>query len=224
MEDSDCEIAVGFCFYEDSVETVKRAIESVKDHVQYIFAIDGKYKFYESDRLLSTPDVREYLKSVPNVILYDAPNLTEADKRQKYMDLCKIHNIDVIIIMDSDEWFTERTKWEPALKYIEALLYRFPEPKIHGVRMQFSGTEGIHPRVWMKPKLISYTKCHNFWIMDSGVIFKSTLAFPPIPDFYMRSNDKLRNPENLAKTFEYQKKLMAYEKPFKKNYRLNARG
>ena len=42
---------VGFCFYESSLETVKRAIESIKDHVRTIYAIDGKFEFYDSPDL-----------------------------------------------------------------------------------------------------------------------------------------------------------------------------
>jgi hypothetical protein len=43
-------LAVGFCIYENSLETVKRAIESWKDHVDVIYAIDGKFEEFESDQ------------------------------------------------------------------------------------------------------------------------------------------------------------------------------
>ena len=57
--------------YEDSLPTVKRMIESIKDHVRHIFVIDGRWELKGPGRELSTDEVRDYIKSIPNAILVD---------------------------------------------------------------------------------------------------------------------------------------------------------
>ena len=215
---------VGFCFYEDSIDTIKRAIESVKDHVRYIFAIDGKFEFLDSEQTLSTPDIREYLSTVPNVILVDAPNLKENFKRQIYIDMSKEYNTDVLIIMDSDEWVTERTSWDKVNIYLAALAQTKDKPLIRSIPTQNPGCAGNFPKVWINPHMINYTETHNFWRFPDNTIWKSTNNYPPVDGLYMRQNDKLRTKSMLDKTFTYQGELIKYEKPFKKKYRHYAKG
>jgi len=206
----------GFCFYEDSLETVKRAIESIRYSVRYIFAIDGKFEFYESDRELSTPEIREYLKSVPNVILVDCPNRKENEKRQKYFDLAQEHLSDWIIIMDADEFITKSTDWIAVYKELKVEYRQSLYPKLYGAKIR----NGFFPRIMLRPYLIQCTKTHNFFeFKTDGSIYKSTTDFPPIHNIEIRGDDKLRDKEYIKKSFAYQKKLMAYEKPFKDKYR-----
>lgn len=206
----------GFCFYEESLETVKRSIESIRHSVRYIFAIDGKYEFYESDNLLSSPEVRNYLKSVDNVILLDYPNHKENEKRQKYLDLSNEYLSDWLIILDADEYITKSTDWITVYKELKQNYQASLLPKIWGVQIR----KGFFPRMWMRPYLIQYTKTHNFFqFTTDDSIYRSTTDYPPIHDIEIRSDDNLRKKEYNVKSYEYQKKLMAYEKPFKDEYR-----
>ena len=76
----------------------------------------------------------------------------------------------------------------------------------------------------MRPYLIQYMKTHNFWqFMTDGTIWKSQITFPPMDGLYMKGDDKERDPEYNKKSFEYQQKLMEYEKPYKEQYRKIAR-
>jgi len=211
---------VGFCFYETSISTVKRSIESVKDHVRFIFAIDGKYEFFESDEPLSGQPVREYLRSIPNVILIDCPNKKENEKRQEYILLCQELVSDFLLILDADEYMTDECDWDKAYAHMRQLHDHTKEPKIMGVTMRHGKKESNYPRLWLRPFLIEYTKTHNFWkFITDGSIWKSQITFPPVTGMFMKGDDKDRHPNYVKKTYEYQLKLMEYEKPFKEQYR-----
>ena len=221
---------VGFCFYESSVETVRRAIESVKDHVRYIFAIDGKFEFFESNELLSSKSVRIYLKSIPNVMLIDFPNRKENEKRQIYLNCCNEYLSDYLLILDADEYITDDTDWDSVYRFLEDVYTKSILPKIWGVTIRHNmdanrmKKEGHFPRIWQRPYLIQYTKTHNFWrFKTDGSLWKSMITFPRIPNIYLAGNDKMRDPEYVKKAYAYQLKLMEYEKPFKAEYRKTAK-
>jgi len=215
---------VGFCFYETSISTVKRAIESVKDHVRYIFAIDGKYEFFESDEPLSGQGVRDYLRGIPNCILIDFPNRKENEKRQQYLNLCQNFMSDFLLILDADEFITDETNWDEMYAHMRQIHDREITPKIYGVIMRHGKKEASYPRIWLRPFLIQYMMTHNFWkFMTDGSIWKSQITFPPIRSIYMKGDDKDRTEDYVKKAYEYQLRLMKYEEPFKKQYRKVAR-
>ena len=217
---------VGFCFYEKSLDTVKRAIESVKDNVRTIYAVDGKFEFYESDELLSSPDIRDYLQSIDNVVLIDVPNRKENEKRQIYLDKCAENLTDWLLILDADEYITEETDWELVYKELTERTNEQRNPAIFGVSLKAyndSTKELGYPRLWRAPYLIQYMKTHNFWqFKTDGKIYRSSTTWPRIPGIFMKGNDKLRDEDYLQKSYNYQKELMNYEKPFKVEYRKKA--
>jgi hypothetical protein len=98
-----------------------------------------------------------------------------------------------------------------------------PAPKEFGVPLKAynkSTKEYSYPRLWRAPYNIEYLMTHNFWRhTDTQQIFRSTINYESIPGIFMRGNDKERGDEYLKKSYEYQKKLMHYEKPFKEQYR-----
>ncbi len=216
---------VGFCFYETSLDTVVRAIESVKDHVSHIFAIDGKFEFFESSSELSTPEVRDYLSSVKNVILEDFPNRKENEKRQRYLDLAYGFQSDYLLILDGDEFITSDTDWEKVHAFLEEKYPASILPKIWAVEVKSNYDSNVKkkstsmPRIWQRPYLIEYLKTHNFWKFSDGTIWKSQPNFPRVPGIYLKGNDKARDIDYIKAAFEYQTKLMTYEKPFKAEYR-----
>jgi len=92
-------IAAGMIFYDD-LSSLKRLMPTL--HVDVIYAIDGRFHGFESPNPLSTDGSREYLKSFKNVILVDAPDLPEVEKRNIYLRLCKE---EFLLVVDSDVWF-----------------------------------------------------------------------------------------------------------------------
>ena len=215
---------VGFCFYETSLPTVKRAIESVKDHVRFIFAIDGKFEFFESNTELSSKAVRDYLLSISNVILVDYPNRKENEKRQQYLELAQKYMSDYLLILDADEFMTDECDWQLAFNEMAKHYDQSILPKIWGVIMRHGQKEASFPRLWQRPYLIQYMKTHNFFqFKESGDVYKSQITFPPMKGLYMKGDDKDRDADYIEKAYQYQKKLMEYEKPYKEQYRKIAR-
>lgn len=212
---------VGFCFYEQSLDTVKRLIESIKDHVRHIFAIDGKFEFFESDQQLSSPEIRNYLQSIGNVILVDAPNLKENEKRQIYLNLAKIEKTDFLLILDADCYVVKPTDWEEFYLVLEGFMGI--KPRIFCIGVQTTKKTSWFPLLWYKPHLFQYTKTHNFWNnLHTGELIKSTNNGTRAEYIFIKSDDKLRTEEYLQSSRDYQDKLMKYEKPFKEEYRKTA--
>jgi len=91
-------IGVGLIFFND-VKSLKKCIPTL--NVDQIYAIDGRFKNFNSPTPLSNDGSREYLEGFPNVKLIDAPDLEQVDKRNIYLKECKE---DFLIVIDSDEW------------------------------------------------------------------------------------------------------------------------
>lgn len=92
-------IAAGMIFYDD-LSSLKRLMPTL--HVDVIYAIDGRFRGFNSPNPLSTDGSREYLKSFENVVLVDAPDLSEVEKRNIYLRLC---SEEFLLVVDSDVWF-----------------------------------------------------------------------------------------------------------------------
>jgi len=208
----------GICLFEDSVPTIQRTIESIKDHVRYIFVVDGKWALKKSSSELSSPEVRDYLKSITNVICMDFPGHKEALTRQQYLNLAKEHESDALLWIDSDEWITEKTRWDFVKNTIKALT-REPEPAIYCLKYEAKGNQSSHPRIWIHPDKIMFTEAHAFWKTDTGKILHYTADYPTIPSFVMATNDDLRSKKYIQETYDYQVELMKDELPFKEKYR-----
>jgi len=91
--------------------SLMRCIDSVYGNVDYIICVDGKYSYNTyNEEPLSTDGSREYILDKARnfdgqgLYLIDAPNLTESAKRQIYIDLTKDYGIDVLLILDTDEY------------------------------------------------------------------------------------------------------------------------
>jgi len=212
-----CDVAV--CLYEDSVETVKRLIEGLKDHVRNIIVVDGKFEFFQSDQDLSSEAVREYLRSISNVILLDYPNRKENEKRQVYLDKCKELNTDFLLILDGDCHITTQTNWTEFYRDLDRL-ERGVNPQIYCIGVRTPMKTSYFPLLWYLPYKFEYMKTHNFWRrLTDGAIIKSTNNGTRSNSLRIKQDDKLRTTEYVKKSMAYQAKLIAYEKPLRIEYR-----
>jgi len=91
-------IAIGLIFFND-VKSLKRCIPTLQP--DKIYAVDGRFKNFNTPNPLSTDGSREYLKTFKNVKLIDAPDLEEVDKRNIYLKKCEE---EFLLRIDSDEW------------------------------------------------------------------------------------------------------------------------
>jgi hypothetical protein len=162
---------VGISFYND-VRGLERCLRSVYGNVEYVMCVDGKYSYNDfNDEPLSTDGSREYVRSIAkefegrSISLIDAPNLTEAKKRQVYVDATKEYGIDVLLILDSDEyvfcadWFKFRHECYQKMMVRDGgnwNIYNIPfrEPM-------------SRPRLWWQAYKIAVGPCHyDFTLKD----------------------------------------------------------
>jgi hypothetical protein len=164
-------IAVGISFYNDRRSLI-RCMDSVYGNVDYILAVDGKYSYNTyNEEPLSTDGSREYIRDKAlnfdgqGLYLIDSPNLTEFAKRQVYIDLTKDYGIDVLLILDSDEyvyacdWVKFRAECYQKMIVRDKMMWNIYNI---GFREPFD-----RPRLWFKPWEIGIGPTHyDFWRKD----------------------------------------------------------
>jgi hypothetical protein len=107
-------IGIGLCFYQD-VHSLTRCLYSLQSYpLDYLIAIDGKFKEYPAEGQLSDQQCLDLIKSFQHPVRYLATvGLEEMEKRQKYFDECRKLGIDVLIVLDSDEYILPTaTNWD----------------------------------------------------------------------------------------------------------------
>jgi hypothetical protein len=102
-------VAAGIVFFDDE-KGLQRCLSSIQSFVDLIIAIDGRFEHFEDDHDLSADNSRKVVESFPNAIYYSYPNLTEIDKRNKYLEIAGIKEIDFLLVIDSDEYAIIDTK------------------------------------------------------------------------------------------------------------------
>jgi hypothetical protein len=170
-------IAIGLVFYED-MNGLARTLLSVADHVHEIFCIDGVYNRHPlaptagaSDGL-SHDGSREICKAFSNVSLIDMPFVTEVQKRNRYLELAKEKECDLLIILDSDEYVPTKegcNDWERFYSQIEKVVlqkyrmcYNMFNMYLHDVGMTDDANQWTHkPRLLFKPYQIEYWYNHH---------------------------------------------------------------
>ena len=209
-------LAAGLCFYEKSLASIKRCVESIKNHVDIIIAIDGRFDNFPEAELLSSHEVREYLRSIENVILVDYPG-SEVAKRQKYCDLCRQNGIDYLLIIDSDEYILEQSDWPKFL----ANLPNDESRNIYGIRFAYAAPVHMdttpYPRLWHFPYEIQYIK-HNLWQTARQGQVSSTSDHQLIDGIIMAGDDNLHTPEYIDHGRDYQRHLIRQENPVEKTF------
>lgn len=196
----------GICGYNDP--SVIRLLDSLPGDVPKLY-VDGKFLWNESGPELTSPELREKIQSYPNVTIIDAPNLLEPDKREKYLNV----DAKAVFIIDTDEWI-HWADWQLFREELKQLTYG-----IHLIEFVENGAYfADYPRIWVNPKDWHYVQCHNiFENRKTGERLRSSGASGyRFKSVQCSMNDHLRSEEYVKSTFDYQKKLIAYEKPLKK--------
>src|SRR5688572_22608051 len=106
-------IAIATIFY-NSFEEIKRLLDSIPvGAIDYFIGVDGIFK-YTKEKYPQLPEYSDVYsralilskdeKFVP--VLVEKPNSTEFEKRNAYLETAeKLGDIDVLMIIDSDEMF-----------------------------------------------------------------------------------------------------------------------
>jgi hypothetical protein len=96
-------IAAGIVFFDDE-KGLQRCLSSIQPYMDIIIAIDGKFKYFDDDHDLSIDNSRKVVESFSNEVYYSYPNLTEIDKRNRYLEIAGTQGIDFLLVIDSDEY------------------------------------------------------------------------------------------------------------------------
>jgi hypothetical protein len=210
-------LAAGCCLYEKSLPNVKRCVESIKNHVDYIFAIDGRFDHFPDHSLLSSPEIRSYLSSIENVVLDDHPG-PEVSKRQRYCELCRQHQCEFLLIIDSDEYVMEHGDWG---RFKDNLSKLGDDRNIYGVRFAYAvpvhADTTPYPRLWWNPWEVSYVK-HNLWQTQRQGSVRSTSECPVVEGITMAGDNNLVSREYIDKGIQYQTWLLKQENPVEKTW------
>ena len=202
-------IGIGYCYYND-VLSIKRGIPTFANEVDYIFAIDGKFIFRDGPEY-SDDGSSEYLTQFKNIIIEKFVGM-EHDKRQRYIELAKQYKVDVLIIIDSDEYVAE-ADWSKFKENLSKILDS--SENIHGVNFFTDNNITQYPRVWIRPHQINYWNTHCLFEVN-GNVMRSPKNLKPVEGILFKMDDGLRTEEYLKDTSNYQYKMIQYEKPFRK--------
>ena len=196
----------------NSLDEFKRMMSSVGNNAKYIIIVDGKFRDFDYSSDLSTDGSREFAQSFDNVILIDAPNLREVDKRQIYLDKTKELDIDLLLVLDSDE-FIECDDWDLFEKYcrFEYEVYN-KQTNQFGIPVENANIPNAfdpRPRIFANPYDIKHIdNDHKNFVTKSNVpIFMSSV----ITGLRLRHNHDLRTASYQELRLDYQKKLTSSE-------------
>ena len=202
-------IAIGYCYYND-LKSIQRGLPTLVNEVDLIFAVDGKFSLRDGPDY-STDGSTEFLESFPNVIIEKFVGM-EHDKRQRYVELAVKYDIDVLIIIDSDEYVSE-ADWKTFKQNLEKILDS--EDNIHGVNFFTDNNITQYPRIWIRPHQIRYWNAHCLFEVN-GNVMRSPKSLKPVLGITLMMDDSLRSEDYLKDTTNYQYKMIEFERPFRK--------
>jgi hypothetical protein len=108
-------IAVGLAFYQD-FDSLRRMLTSLQAYpIDLLIAVDGKYAEHPAAQNYSSRECIDLFNSFQTPYrLEPAPShYSERQKRQMYLDFAGWFKMDVLIIMDSDEYIIHNeTDWD----------------------------------------------------------------------------------------------------------------
>ena len=162
-------IAIATLIY-NSREEVRRLYESFvpreQGGPQFWLVIDGPFNDIVNKEAYSTDGTQELIESfqekeadndLPLRIIYDNAPYREDIKRNRYLELCRIHKINWLIIMDSDEYFVYydwnafRNNWLHAVQNSES-------KNVYNMQFIVSpyGSTEWYRRCWFNPGEMEY--------------------------------------------------------------------
>ncbi len=200
-----------------SIQELKRCLSTITPYMKYIFCVDGRFLGFDYPTPLSTDGSRELVMEYENTVLIDAPDLKEINKRQIYLDKTKEHDIDLLLVLDSDE-FAECDNWSLFEEYCRS------EYKINnkqttqfGVLVENANTYGRNqfdprPRIFANPWDIKHTD-HRTFVTKSNSRPVGTTCVIEGAGFKLRHNYTLRHESYNELRLSYQKQLVESEEP-----------
>jgi hypothetical protein len=218
-------IGIGLSFYQD-FDSLRRMLMSLQGYpIDRLIAIDGSYEGYPAEGGLSHEACRELITTFQTPFLtYPYPRVSEIQKRQKYFDLSYRFSLDVLIVMDSDEYIIhDRTNWPLFVDELEQKIEDHKQTWIQSYcipvnlknkgekQMPFFYTENL-PRVFVRPSELQYVDNH-YMVRNkrTGVLMRypsETL----LHNLTLGHDHTLRTKEFMEQRKIYQERLIEEEK------------
>ncbi|HET6716393.1 MAG TPA: hypothetical protein VFG90_04635 [Nitrososphaeraceae archaeon] len=235
-------IALATIFYQNAAELQRLADSIPPKVIDYWIAIDGPFRYnVEKDPNISPKSDDGSLmvlsnsahKFNDNVIIHYKAGATEYEKRNLYLENCeKLKDISVLIIVDSDEYFTYPIGgskpvecWNRFKKNIEIDMIQNYTHNVYGINyIDEAGTETYKPRVWTNPASMRYINGSHYHYaniktekqdIDNFLKYRQTYCqhcAKIIRGGVTLSHDhKLRSAEYQRRREEYQRYLVRFE-------------
>ena len=220
-------IAAGIIFFDDE-KGLQRCLNSIQSFVDLIIAIDGKFKHFEDDHDLSIDNSRQVIQSFPNATYHCYPNLTEIDKRNKYLEIAGTLGIDFLLVIDSDEYAViDTNKFSKTLAKIKEFKTDShvggktqDTPDVYGIKIfekHFEKPDFIRERyierIFYKPAKLRYHLIHcNLIDVDKPTRNFTTRKYTSeINGITLYNDDDLRSNRYLQRSIQYQSSLLESE-------------
>lgn len=219
-------IGAGIVFFDDA-KGLERCLHSIASNVDLVITIDGKFKEFEGDYGISIDGSREVVESFPNTRYYCYPNITEIEKRNKYLEIAAKLGIDFLIVIDSDEYAViDKEELRRNLFFIKTgkeLSESCNEfiPEVYGVKMfdeqyekQNMIIERYNERLLYKPGYLRYSAIHSnlIDINNSNRNFTTSKCTGEIDGITLFNDDRLRSSSYISKSLKYQTHLFNSER------------
>lgn len=222
-------IAAGIVSFDDE-RGLRRCMNSIHEYVDLMIVIDGRFRYFEDDHDISSDNSREVVKSFSNSAYYCYPNLTEIEKRNKYLEFAGDKSIDFLLVIDSDEFvvineaeFLLHLDKLRNLKMIGG--YRGDTADVYGVKIfekHFEKPNCIRERyierIFYKPGNLRYQSIHcNLVDVDNPARNFTTGKYSSeIHGITLYNDDDLRSNHYLERSILYQNVLLEGERAARK--------
>jgi hypothetical protein len=221
-------IAAGIIFFDDE-KGLQRCLSSIQAYVDLIIAIDGKFQHFEDDHDISIDNSRKVVESFHNAIYYCYPNLTEIDKRNKYLEIAGTKEIDFLLVIDSDEYaaidINELSKNLANIKEYKTGAAVDDDktkdtPDVYGIKIfekHFEKPDFIRERyierIFYKPAKLRYhlIHCNLVDVDDPTRNFTTRKYTSEINGITLYNDDNLRTNHYLQRSIQYQSNLLQNE-------------
>jgi len=219
--------AAGIPFFDDE-RGLLRCLSSISKHVDLMIAIDGRFKHFEDDHDVSIDNSRKVVESFANATYYCYPNLTEIDKRNKYLEIAGSKNIDFLLVIDSDEYAVidtnEYSQNLAKIKEYKTSTYvdgkTKDTPDVYGIKIferHFEKPDFIRERyierIFYKPAKLRYQLIHcNLVDVDNPSRNFTTRKYTSeVNGITLYNDDNLRSNRYLQRSVQYQRNLLESE-------------
>lgn len=214
-------IGIGLSCYQD-FDSLRRMLMSCQQYpIDKIIAVDGRYDGYPTKEEYSDQDVLDLFDSFQTKVEVFPYAGNQNAKRQIYFDNAK--NLDVLIVMDTDEYFLpKQTNWPLFVEDMEQKIrdnahtykqaYCLPVYLLNkGVQKMPDGYHENLPRIFNRPTELRYVDDHFSIRNKTTGVLMSFEGNSVVQHITMGHDHNLRSKQYKANTEKYENELIEYE-------------